>query len=161
MPKIEIRIHEKMTIVGLKYHGKNQAGEIPQLWGKLMERAGEVQKRDFSVHAAYGVSIMGEDFDETMIFDYIAGFPVLEPPKATPDDIGQFKIPAGSYAVITVPNLASISQAYDAVYRWIAQSEDYAVDLLAGNFNFELYGEEFMPNEGSEKFYIYVPVKEN
>ena len=158
MPKITVKSHPEMTVVGLKYHGKNQAGEIPQLWGGLMERAGDVQKRDFSVHAAYGISIMGEDFDETMVFDYIAGFPVLVPPEALPDDMGQFTIPEGAYAVITVPNLESISQAYDAVYRWIAQSTDYAVDLVAGNFNFELYGEEFMPDEGSEKFYIYVPV---
>ena len=160
MPKITVKPHEAMTIVGLKYHGKNQAGEIPQLWGALMERAADIQKRDYSVRAAYGVSIMGEDFDETMIFDYIAGFPVLEPPEATPEDMGQFRIPAGSYAVITVPNLESISQAFDAVNRWIAQSTEYAVDLSSGNFNFELYGEEFMPDEGSEKFYIYVPVKE-
>ena len=158
MPKIEIESHPEMTIVGLKYHGKNQAGEVPQLWGELKERVGDLQKRDFSVHAAYGVSIMGEDFEETMVFDYIAGFPVLASPEAMPEDMGSFTIPEGSYAVITVPNLESISQAYDAVYRWIAQSTDYAVDLSAGNFNFELYGEEFMPDEVSEKFYIYVPV---
>lgn len=160
MPKIEIKPHEQMTIVGLKYQGKNQSGEIPQLWGKLMERAGDIPKRDFSVPAGYGISIMNEDFEETLIFDYIAGFPVLEDPDSLPEDMGRFKIPEGSYAVITVPNLESISQAYDAVYRWIAESDAYAVDLSAGNFNFELYGEEFMPDSGSETFYIYVPVKE-
>ena len=160
MPKITIKSHPEMIIVGLKYHGKNEAGEIPQLWGQLMGRAAEIQKRDWSVRAGYGVSIMGEDFEQTMIFDYIAGFPVLEAPDALPEGMGQFKLPEGNYAVITVPDLASISQAYDAVYRWIAASEEYAVDLSAGNFNFELYGEEFMPDEGSEKFFIYVPVKE-
>jgi len=160
MPKIAIKSHPEMTIVGLKYHGKNQAGEIPQLWGQLMERAGDIPKRDFSVRAGYGISIMDEDFEETMIFDYVAGFPVQEIPEILPKDMGQFTIPEGTYAVITVPNLESISQAYDAVYRWIAESGSVVVDLSAGNFNFELYGEEFMPDSGSEKFYIYVLVKE-
>jgi predicted transcriptional regulator YdeE len=160
MPKTEIKSHPKRNVVGLKYHGKNQAGEIPQLWGQLMGRAAEIQARDWSVRAGYGVSIMGEDYEETMVFDYIAGFPVLEVPDQLPPGMGQFTLPEQTYAVITVPNLDSISSAYDAVYRWIAQSEAYAVDLSGGNFNFELYGEEFMPDEGSEMFFIYVPVKE-
>ena len=160
MPKIEIKSHPQMAIVGLKYHGKNESGEIPQLWGQLMERAEDIQQRDWSVRAGYGVSIMGPDFGQTLVFDYIAGFPVLEAPDVLPEGMGQFTLREGDYAVITVPDLASISRAYDAVYRWIAASEEYAVDLSAGNFNFELYGEEFMPDEGSEKFFIYVPVKE-
>lgn len=160
MPKIEVKPHEEMLIVGLKYRGKNEAGEIPQLWKKLMPRAGEIQNRDFSIHAAYGISIMGEDFNETMVFDYIAGFPVLAIPETMPEGMASFTIKDGDYAVITVPNLASISQAYDAIYRWVAGSEDYALDDSGGNFNFELYGEEFMPAEGSERFYIYVPVKQ-
>lgn len=160
MPKIEVKSHPEMTIVGLKYHGKNQAGEIPQLWGQLMGRAAEIQARDWSVRAGYGISIMDQDFEQTMVFDYIAGFPVLKAPPELPESMGQFTLPEGRYAVITVPDLASISQAYDAIYRWIAQSEEVAVDLSGGNFNFELYGEEFMPDEGSEKFYIYVPIQE-
>ena len=156
MPKIELKSHPEMTVVGLKYRGKNQGGEIPQLWGKLMEH--EVENRDFSVLAAYGVSVMDEAFQETMVFDYIAGYPVTEIPQELPGEMAAFTIPQGDYAVITCPNLASISQAFDAVYRFIASSMEYDQDLSAGNFNFELYGEEFMPEGGSQKFYIYVPV---
>ena len=160
MPKIEIKTHPQMTIVGLTYHGNNKAKEIPQLWGQLMGRAGEIQKRDWSVRAGYGVSIMDEDYKKTKIFDYIAGFPVLEAPIELPDGMGQFTIPERTYAAITVPNLESISRAYDAVYRWITQSGEFDVDFSGGNFNFEQYGEEFMPDEGSEVFYIFVPLKE-
>ena len=32
---------EPFAVVGLKYHGKNAEGEIPQMWGALMQRSGE------------------------------------------------------------------------------------------------------------------------
>ena len=160
MPKIEVTSHPEVTVVGLKYRGKNQAGEIPQLWGEIDRYWDKIQSLDDAAHAAYGISIMGEGFGETRVFDYLAGFPVLDKEAQQPEDLGSFTIPEGEYAVITVPNLESISQAFDAVYRWVSQSENFDLDLSAGNFNFELYGEEFMPVDGSEKFYIYVPVKE-
>jgi predicted transcriptional regulator YdeE len=160
MPKIEVMSHPEVTVVGLKYHGKNQAGEIPQLWQEINQYWDKIQALDEAAHAGYGVSIMGEDFEKTMVFDYFAGFPVLDEEVQQPEGLVSYTIPEGEYAVITVPNLESIMKAYDAVYRWVAQSEDYELDLSTGNFNFELYGEEFMPAEGSKKFYIYVPVKE-
>jgi predicted transcriptional regulator YdeE len=160
MPKIEVKSHPEITVVGLKYHGKNESGEIPQLWEKINQYWDKIQALDEAAHAGYGISIMGKDFEETRMFDYIAGFPVLDEDVRQPEDLDSFTIPTGEYAVITVPNLESISQAYDAVYRWVAQSNNYELDLSSGNFNFELYGEEFMPGEGSEKFYIFVPIKE-
>jgi len=160
MPEIKIQSHPQMTVIGLLYHGKNEAGEIPQLWGKLMKRQGEIENRDFSVQAAYGISIMGPDYDETMVFDYIAGFAVKREPKELPDGMGKFVIPEGDYAVITCPSLDWISKAFDAVHRWIRESKGYVIDHSDGNFNFERYGEEFAPDMGSTKFTIHVPVKE-
>mgnify|MGYP001037269073 CR=1 FL=1 len=160
MPKVEVKTHPELMIEGLKYHGKNQAGEIPQLWEQLWGRQGDIENMDHSIIAGYGISIMGPDFNETMIFDYIAGYPVTEESSELPDDMRRFIIPEGQYAVITVPNLASISNAYDAVYRWIGASAAYDLDLSSGNFNFERYGEEFNPQAGSEKFFIYAPIKE-
>lgn len=157
MPKIEVKSHPEMMIVGLVYRGKNEAGEIPALWEKLMEH--EVENRDTSIHAAYGISIMDENYQETMVFDYIAGFPVVTKLYKLSEALSQFTIPEGQYAVITCPNLASISKAYKAIYRWVDNSPGFGFDFSKGNFNFELYGEEFMPDEGSEKFYIYVPIK--
>jgi predicted transcriptional regulator YdeE len=148
-----------MTIVGLGYHGKNDAGEVPQLWGALMARAEEIKDRDYAIRAAYGISIMGPDYEETMIFDYIAGFPVEGTGEDLPEGMAKYTIPEGQYVEITCPNLDSIGKAYDAVYRWAEQSDKYEIDLTKGNFCFELYGEEFMPDQGSELFYIYVPVK--
>ena len=156
MPKIEIKKHPEMTVVGLLYHGKNEKGEIPQLWDALMKK--EVENRDYSVYAAYGISIMGPDYEETMVFDYIAGFAVTEVSQELPKGMAKFTLPEKDYAVVTCPNLANIGKAYDAIFRWVPESPNYEFDFSAGNFNFEFYGEEFNPPE-SEKFYIYVPVK--
>jgi predicted transcriptional regulator YdeE len=159
MPKIEVKDFPKTYVAGLLYHGANEAGEIPALWDTLQEREAEITGRDFSEPVAYGISIMGPEFEDSHVFDYIAGFPVNDTLDDLPEGMGQFEIPAGQYAVIVCPNLASLGQAYDAIYnRWLPESE-YKLDLSFGNFCFELYNEEFNPPEGSEKFYIYLPVK--
>lgn len=159
MPKIEIKSLEKTIVVGVNYHGKNETGEIPQLWGVLMEREDEVEDRDLDQMCAYGISIMGPDFEASHEFDYIAGYPVFSIPEKMPEGMAGFEIPAGKYAVITCPNLASLAEAYDALYnRWLPES-DYILNLDHGNFCYELYGEEFNPPAGTEKLYIFMPVK--
>lgn len=159
MPKINVKSHPVKTIVGLLYHGTNGQNEIPALWDQLMARESEVPYRDFSEPVSYGISIMGPESGETQAFDYIAGYPVSEVPEALPEGMAAFDIPAGEYAVIACPDLASLGQAYDALYnRWLPES-GYELDLAGGNFCFELYTEEFNPPEGSEKLYIYMPVK--
>lgn len=159
MPKIDVVNYPKTYVAGLLYHGANEAGEIPALWGLLMQREAEIAGRDFSEPVAYGVSIMGPEFEGSHVFDYIAGFRVKDTLDELPEGMGQFEIPEGQYAMIVCPNLASLGQAFDAVYnRWLPES-DYELDLSFGNFCFELYTEEFNPSEGSEKLYIYVPVK--
>ncbi len=159
MPEIKIKNHDALTIVGLKYTGKAEGQEIPALWGKLMTLADQIPQRDFSAMAAYGVSVMGADFEATMVFDYYAGFPVEGDPQNLPEGMVKYQIPAGQYAVITCPNLASISQAYDALYKNWLPGSDYVLDFSHGNICFELYGEDYNPEAGSEKFYIYAPVK--
>ena len=158
MPKIEVVDFPKTYVVGMLYHGTNEQNEIPGLWDILMLREVEIARRDTSAPIAFGISIMGPEFEETHVFDYIAGFPVTDTMDNLPEGMGQFEIPAGKYAMITCPNLASLSEAYDALYnRWLPES-DYQLDLSFGNFCFELYGEEFNPPAGSEKLYIYMPV---
>ena len=159
MPKIEVKSHPEMMVVGVKYRGKNQQGEVPQLWGTLMARQNEIIGRDDSIHAAYGISIMDADYKDTMVFDYIAGYPVVDGKAPLPDGMVLFIIPEGQYAVITCPSLEWISKAYDAIFRWVRESEEYIFDFSSGDINFELYGEEFMPDQGLTKFYIYMPVK--
>jgi predicted transcriptional regulator YdeE len=158
MPEIKVVDFPKTHVAGMLYHGTNEKNEIPALWDILMQREAEVAKRDTARPLAFGISIMGPEFEETKVFDYIAGYPVTDRLTDLPEGMGQYEIPEGQYAVVTCPNLASLGQAYDAIYnRWLPESE-YQLDLSVGNFCFELYTEEFNPPAGSEKLYIYVPV---
>jgi predicted transcriptional regulator YdeE len=158
MPKIEIQSHPPVTIVGLKYHGKNENDEIGQMWGAVMNRLDQIPNLIQPLKAGYGINVMDESFEVSGEFDYIGGYPVSESPADLPEEMAAFDIPEGDYAVITCPNLASIQEAYDALYnRWLPES-DYKLDLSHGNFSFELYGEDFMPDQGSEKFTIWAPV---
>ena len=130
------------------------------MWGAIMGRLDQIPHLIQPLEAGYGISVMDETFEDSGEFDYIGGYRVSEAPGDLPEDMIAFEIPQGDYAVITCPDLASIQQAYDALYnRWLPES-DYALDFSHGNFCFELYGEEFMPDEGSEKFTIWAPVKE-
>jgi predicted transcriptional regulator YdeE len=159
MPKIEVTSFPEVFIVGLKIKTGGMSNEIPKLWEALGPRRAEINDLDESEPAAYGISIMDADFEKTKVFDYIAGFPVNAKADELPEGMVDFKIPGGEYATVVCPNLASTQQAYEALYyRWLPES-DYALDLSNGNFCFELYGEEFDPGSGSEKYVIYVPVK--
>lgn len=159
MAKVNVKPYPEVFVVGLGIHTQSMSGEIPKLWEELGERQDEIEGLDEAAHAGYGISIMGPDYMETDEFDYIAGMPVTGEPAGLPEGMQSFRIPAGEYAVVLCPNLASIAQGYEAIYeRWLPQS-DYQLDFSGGNFCFELYGEEFNPQAGSEKFFIYVPVK--
>jgi len=159
MAKVNIKTYPEAFVVGLGIHTQSMSEEIPKLWEDLGKRQGEIEGLDEAADAGYGISIMGPDFAETDEFDYIAGMPVMDKPAGLPEGMQSFRIPAGEYAVVVCPNLASIAEGYDAIYeRWLPQS-DYQLDFSSGNFCFELYGEEYNPATGSEKFYIYVPVR--
>ncbi len=159
MPRIEVITYPEVCVVGMKIHTEGKPTDIPALWEELGPRRVEIRDLDESASVAYGISIMMPDFEQTKAFDYIAGFPVMGKPDELPEGMDSFTIPAGEYVMVVCPNLASIPQAYKAIYnRWLPQS-DYALDLSNGNFCFELYGEEFDPGSGSEKFFIYVPIR--
>ena len=61
------------TVVGMKYRGKNEHDEIPQLWGQFVPRIPEIRHRNPDP-ATYGV-MYGHD-EETGEFDYVAALHV-------------------------------------------------------------------------------------
>ena len=96
---MEIKTVEKkaFTVVGLKYRGKNEQNEIPQLWQALGPRSGEIQHRADHT-TAYGICAnMDEASGE---FDYVAGF-VVRSAEDVPQDMVAFEVPAARYAVGT------------------------------------------------------------
>lgn len=149
---MEIKIVEMpaFTIVGLKYRGKNEEDEIPQLWQALMPRAQEIEAM-VELPVAYGISAnMDEDSGE---FDYVAGFEVS---RATdiPEGMVVIEVPGGRYArfTTTLPNIGETFQ--NAYGQWLP-----AVGLKpSGGPEIELYDERFDSEDPSSEFDIYIPI---
>lgn len=147
----EIVQREAFTVVGLKYRGKNENSEIPQLWRALMPRTGEIQ-HIAEHHVAYGIN---DNMDEsTGEWDYVAGFAVHSAEKIPPGMV-RCEVPRGTYAIFSC-TLPTVGETYMHAYRtWVPQS-GYQ---LAGGPDFELYDEAFNPEDPESKMYIYVPIK--
>lgn len=149
---MELQIVNKpdLTFVGLKYHGKPQSDDIPQLWNRFMARFGEL--RHVTEHGiSYGVS---DNFDEsTGEFDYVAAVRVSSA-ENVPDDMIVVQIPAQSYAVFSC-TLANLGETYQQIYgTWLPQS-GYR---RASAPEFEVYGEDFNPNDPNSQFSVFIPI---
>ncbi len=150
---MEPKIIEKpaFTVVGLKYHGKNQHDEIGQLWQQLMPRAAEIKHR-VEFNAAYGVCSAIKEEDGA--FDYIAGYAVSEATDL-PEGMGSQAIPAQTYAVFPC-TLHTIKETYTYAFEtWLPQSGRE----WAKGPDFEYYDESFDPGVEDPEMYIYVPIK--
>jgi AraC family transcriptional regulator len=127
------------TVVGIKYRGKNENNEIPQIWQALDPRVEEI--------SANMDMATGE-------FDYIAGFEVSSA-EAVPEGMVSFEVPGGKYAVFTttLPKIGeTFHNAYDA---WLPQASYQP----AGGPEFELYDERFDPQDPNSTFELYIPIK--
>lgn len=141
---------EKMPgfeVLGMKYRGKNEKKEVPELWEAFVPRMGEIKNR-VDPKISYGVM---DGFDrETGEFDYIACVEVT-PSDEGPSGMEGVKIPDQTYAVFK-STLPTIRQAFDYAYReWFPQS---GYERSPGP-EFELYGDEFHKDQ---TIYIYIPL---
>jgi predicted transcriptional regulator YdeE len=151
MEEPKITSKAAFSVVGMKYRGKNEHDEIPQLWDQFMSREDEIREK-LNPHICYGVE---DNFDETSgEFDYMAAFEV--PSDAdTPEGMVKWDVPAQTYAVFTC-TLPTIREAYETAYKsWLPQS---SYQRAAGP-EFELYDQDFDSRVPSSKMYLYVPVK--
>ena len=139
------------TVVGMKYHGKNENNEIPQLWGEFGPRMHEI-KQVANPHIAYGVC---DNFDKSSgEFDYIAGFEVSSTAEI-PGGMVSWDIPEGKYAVFTC-TLPTLGEAFQYAYHtWLPQS---GYQHVAGP-EFELYDERFDLKDPGSEMDVYIPIK--
>jgi AraC family transcriptional regulator len=148
-----IKIVERgaFTVVGLKYRGKNENNEIPQLWRVLGPRTGEIENLADDT-AAYGISAnMDKESGE---FDYIAGFEVSST-EGLPEGMVAFEVPGDRYAVFAT-TLPKIGETFHNAYEtWLPQ----AGHQLTGGPEFELYDEQFDPQDPDSEFDLYIPIK--
>jgi AraC family transcriptional regulator len=150
---VSIKIVERsgFTVVGLKYRGKNEQGEIPQLWQVLGPRTGEIENLVDDT-AAYGISANVDM--ETGEFDYIAGYEVSSA-EEVPEGMVAFEVPDGKYAVFST-TLPKIGETFDQAYHtWLPQ----AGEQPRGGPEFELYDERFDPQDPDSEFDLYIPIE--
>ncbi len=138
------------TVVGVKYRGKNENNEIPQLWDDFGPRMGEIQHM-VDKHACYGVCANADE--QTHEFDYFAGFEV-DSTDDIPEGMVSFDVPASTYAVFST-TLPGIGETFDHAYHsWLPKSGYQTT----GGPDLELYGEEFDPGDPGSTFEIFIPI---
>jgi predicted transcriptional regulator YdeE len=143
----EIVTKPAFTVVGLKYFGKNENDEIPQVWNKLNPRHGEIELK---TGLAYGVC---GDMDDNGRFHYLAGFGVATV-EDLPEGMEKWDVPEQQYAVFPC-SLRTIHETYRYIFEtWLPQSGYTRAD----GPDFEFYGERFYMDTG-EGMAIYMPVK--
>ena len=149
-PKIKSR--PAFRIVGMKYHGKNEQNEIPQMWSEFASRVSEVQNR-VDAHATYGV--MGNYDEDSGEFDYVAGLNVSAAAHV-PEGMVSWDVPAQTYAVFSC-TLPTIGETLDHIHRVWLPASGYR---HAHGPEFELYrDEEFDPEAPDSVMYIYIPIE--
>ena len=106
------------TIVGMKYRGKNQKNEVPQLWEVFVPRMAEVLNRT-GLGVSYGV--MDNYDEESGEFDYIAGVEVGSV-EDIPDGMVSHVVPDQTYSVFKC-TLPTLHQTFEHIYqKWIPES---------------------------------------
>ncbi len=129
----------------------DQPNNIPQLWGELMGRMGEIEG---IVEEGVSYGLMTNYDEASGGWDYIAAFSV-EAAAPIPAGMEKTDIPAATYAVFTC-TMPTIQETYDMIYQqWLPQS-GYA---HAPSPEFELYGPTFDANNPAAQFEIYIPIQ--
>jgi AraC family transcriptional regulator len=140
--------------VGLSYVGKNEQGEIPQLWGVFNQRSAEIQWRG---NCAYGLCFSNPEGAAEGEFEYVAAFEVPND-ENIPADMVYREVPEYKYAVFTHHGkLDKLGETYEYIYNtWLPQS-DYEVH--PDKYDMEVYDERFKPDSDESAFDIYVALK--
>ncbi|MFW5713879.1 MAG: GyrI-like domain-containing protein [Brevefilum sp.] len=157
--KMEPKIITKpgFTVVGLRYFGKNESNEIPELWTKFNQRMKQLGRlKNETGEAAIGLCITPDEEPLEGAFEYVAGLPVTEV-EDVPQDFVVRHVPDHKYAVFAHKgDMAGLKKTYEYIYEtWLPQS-NYE---LAQKMDFEYYNEDFKDFAPDSVFYIYIPIK--
>jgi AraC family transcriptional regulator len=148
--------------VGLSYIGKNEQGEISQMWGVFNQRMSEIITTNDS--CCYGLCFStpvgiskpeGVDHGE---FEYVAAVEVADDSQI-PENMVYRQVPTYKYAVFTHHGkLDKLGDTYQYIYNtWLPQS---GLEVHLDKYDMEVYDERFIPDSDDSAFDIYVAVKE-
>jgi AraC family transcriptional regulator len=147
--------------VGLTYIGKNEKGEIPQMWDGFNQRYKEIKAIDPS--CCYGLCFstpVGVTKPEDLrpgVFEYVAAAEVADN-QNIPAGMVYREVPAHKYIVFAHHGkLDKLGETYKYIYEtWLPQSE---YKLHSDKFDMEVYTEEFDFSSDDSRFYIYVAIQ--
>jgi predicted transcriptional regulator YdeE/DNA-binding transcriptional MerR regulator len=145
------------TLMGLRYFGKNEKGEIAETWDAFNQRVAALGGLPHETgDAAIGLCITPEDAPSDGAFEYVAGFPVSKV-EEIPGGFVLREVPEHTYAVFAHRgDLASLGKTYEYIYEvWLPQS-GYT---LAAKIDFEYYDQDFKDFAPDSVFYIYLPIE--
>jgi predicted transcriptional regulator YdeE len=149
--KMEPKIVTKpaFTVVGMKYHGKNENNEIPQLWGQYLPRAGEI-KNVVDSPVCYGVC---GNLEESGKFSYLAAVEVSDAADI-PSGMESWEVEEQQYAVFPC-TLTTIHETYEYAHNaWLPGSGYERLSVP----DFEMYDETFDGEDPESILYVYIPI---
>ena len=157
--KMEPKIIKKedFTIVGLRYFGKNEHNEIPELWNQFNKRMEEMGGLEHETgEAAVGLCITPDDEPMEGAFEYVAGA-LVDEVEDVPEDFVVRHVPEQTYAVFEHKgDMPSLSKTYEYIYEtWLPQSGFQ----VSSRMDFEYYNEDFKNFAPDSIFYIYIPIE--
>lgn len=158
---VEIIEFGPYRVIGMRYIGKNENGEIPALWGGengFIKRAAEIAKSENIEKIAFGLCRCIPDVTDGT-FEYIAAVPVSEDAQI-PTDMVEVMIPAGTYAAFPIESLNALD--FEQLGTWLELHPEWdgfctptGCDC-ATHPNFEMYPETFCTDG---KLFIYMPIR--
>ena len=147
-----------MRVVGMAYIGKNENGEIGQMWDRFIPRFHEVEGK---MRPGIALGVCGDAKGDGS-FRYVAGFQV-DANAPVPEGMAVLEVPAATYVVVTQhgplnDQKRGLGAAESYVYReWLPQSGYERADAP----DIQWYGEHFVfgdsEREDSEMD-VYVPI---
>jgi len=139
-------------VLGLRYEGLNEHGEIPAMWEQFILRVGELVP-DPAHWTAYGIARSIPGADVTKKWEYLAGVEAT-PGINIPSDMVVWEIPALTYAVLPANNVPGIGPTTHYFNQeWLTHSQEWeAGEPLMIELYLETYSQDFI-------IYLHFPIK--
>jgi len=152
-PKIVTR--PAFKAVGMSYLGKNEHGEIPQMWDVFNQRMKEIKAS--SNEEYFGLCFSNPEGAKEGEFEYVSAALVADD-KDIPDNMVYREVPEYKYVVFTHHGkLDKLGETYEYIYNtWLPQSGQ---KLHPSKFDMEVYDKDFAHQKDESKFYIYVAIQ--
>jgi predicted transcriptional regulator YdeE/DNA-binding transcriptional MerR regulator len=153
-PKIVNR--SAFKAVGMSYVGKNENGEIGQMWDRFNQNCQGI--KNINNKEAFGLCFNTvEGSARPGEFEYVACFEVADN-KAVPEGMVYRQVPAYKYAVFTHHGkLDKLGETYQYIYNaGLAQA---GLKVHPDKFDMEVYGQDFLLGSDDSEFYIYVAIQ--